>query len=119
MINRAEFNETFQYFDKEVVVDVIDIFLNEEPVRLENLRKNIEEQEYDMLESNIHSLKGVISNFRAPRMFELTREMELLVRSRTEDGLMTKFGELKAASQELIQDLLEIRRELVNSEPVL
>ncbi len=77
MIDKKQFLENFQYFDNEVVLEIINIFIDEYPERMTTLRKNIDEKDFDQLKFNAHSLKGVVANFVAPQVQELARQLEI------------------------------------------
>jgi len=85
MINKQLFIDTFKVFDREVVVEIINIFFEEYPLRIERMEKNMAEQDYKGLAFNAHSLKGVVSNFSAPALYELAREVEKMA-SALRDG---------------------------------
>lgn len=63
MINRASFKERFSYFDKEIVVEIIDIFIEEYDERIKKITQVIQDQNADELKKTIHAFKGVIANF--------------------------------------------------------
>ena len=43
MIDRQKLNQNFQYFDKETIIEIIDIFFTEYPERVVKIEKNIKE----------------------------------------------------------------------------
>jgi len=49
MINKQLFLDTFKVFDREVVVEIINIFFEEYPLRMEKMDKNIAEKNYKEL----------------------------------------------------------------------
>jgi HPt (histidine-containing phosphotransfer) domain-containing protein len=63
MINRLLFKEHFSYFDKKIVVEIIDIFIEEYDERIIKLTQFINDKNIDDLRKAIHAFKGVISNF--------------------------------------------------------
>ena len=66
MIDRQKFNDLFNNFNKEFVVEIIDIFLSEYDERFRKLHKNVEEKDFVNLKFNAHTLKGVVGNFHDP-----------------------------------------------------
>jgi HPt (histidine-containing phosphotransfer) domain-containing protein len=112
MIDRVKFEENFRYFDKQMIAEVIELFINEQPLRFENLQKNIAEKDYEGLAFNLHSLKSVLSNFMAPVPFELAKSLEEMAKSSTEKGLPELFSELRIATQDMVRELDEIRKGL-------
>ena len=116
MINKQLFLDTFKVFDREVVVEIINIFFEEYPLRIEKMDKNISEKNYKDLAFNAHSLKGVVSNFASPVLFELAREVEKMA-SALRDGntdpdliyrLSICYPKMKEATAEFHKDLTEL-----------
>lgn len=114
MIDRAKFNENFQYFDNEIVVEIIDIFISEYDDRFRNLKKNIDEKDFTQLKFNAHSLKGVIANFMDPVSIEQSRMLDEMAKNKTEDGLSELFNHLEKSASNLLQELKTIKKELTS-----
>ena len=113
MIDKQLFIESFKIFDREVVVEIINIFFEEYPLRFEKMDQNMAELDFKELSFNAHSLKGVVSNFAAPDLFDLAREVELTASALRDGGidhdLMGKlnlyYPKMKAATAEFYTDL--------------
>jgi HPt (histidine-containing phosphotransfer) domain-containing protein len=116
MIDRKKFDDTFQYYDKDVILDIISIFEKELPGRLEKIHHNILEQDLAALAFNAHSLKSVAGTFMATEPAGLAMKMEQLATQGIPGELPQLFAALKSASEELLRELLEIRRELLNED---
>ena len=112
MIDRQKFDDTFQYFDKEVILNIIDIFEKELPERLEKIQKNIREGDFYALAFNAHSLKSITGTFLASEPSKLAKKIEELAIRGTSQGLQELCDKLRAAEGELLRELTEIRREL-------
>lgn len=112
IIDWDQFNENFKYYDKAIISEVIDIFIEEYDVRISNLEKNIEEKDLTNLAFNAHSLKSVIANYTAPKAFELTRKLEELARNNSEEGIIEIFNNLKNVTGQLLIELKEYRQKL-------
>jgi HPt (histidine-containing phosphotransfer) domain-containing protein len=106
-IDWKQFNENFQYYDKEIIKEVIDIFVEEYDERISTLNKNIEENDLVNLAFNAHSLKSVISNYMAPYVLELTRSLEDMAKKNQEENIPETFQKLKMVSKELLDELIE------------
>ena len=104
-IDWVQFNENFQYYDKEIVKEVISIFIDEYDQRMANLKKNIEERDFTNLAFNAHSLKSVIANYMAPRAYELALTLEDLAKNNSDEGIDEIFTELMNETQELLLEL--------------
>ena len=114
MIDRKKFNENFQYFDKEVVIEIIDIFFSEYDERFSNLDKNVADRDFDKLKFNAHSLKGVVANFMDPVTIDLSRKLDESAKYRQEAGLSELYLELKSACESLLAELLAIKKEITS-----
>ncbi len=114
MIDRKKFDENFQYFDKEIVIEIIDIFFSEFEERFDKLRNNVSEFDFDQLKFNAHSLKGVIANFMDPVTIDLSRRLDDVAKVKQADGLKELFSELESSSRKLYEELKVIRQELTS-----
>lgn len=105
MIDKKQFLENFQYFDNEIVVEIINIFIDEYPDRMETLRKNIDEKDFDQIKFNAHSLKGVVANFVAPEVQELARQLEVKGTNKDMKDVEELFNGLKEKTGQVIEEL--------------
>lgn len=112
MIDRKKFSENFVYLDKEVIVEIIDIFLNEYRERLKTLQDNISAMDWTNLKFNAHSLKGVIANFMDPQTIELSRTLDERAKLQDVNGLQELYNNLKTATESLVAELLDFKKEL-------
>lgn len=113
VINKEQFIENFQYFDKEIVIEIIDIFLKEYSERINAIADNIESCDYDNLKFNAHSMKGVIANFVAPQAEQCARELEIMGTEKNIDGAKELFEEFKESGSIMIDELAELREKFV------
>jgi len=110
MIDKEQFIENFKPFDKEVVLEIIDIFIQEYPERMQELEKNIREDDFDSIRFNAHSLKGVVANFIAPEPKDLAKELEERGKNKETEGNLEVFQELKEKTSILVDELNELRK---------
>lgn len=111
VINKTQFIENFQYFDKEIVCEIIDIFLKEYPARLKAIADNIESGDSDGLKFNAHSMKGVIANFIAPEPEQCARELEIMGTENNMEGAKETFEEFKECSSTMVDELEELKKQ--------
>ncbi len=109
VIDRVAFMDTFQYFDKSIVVEIIDIFLTEYPQRMEALKKDIQKLDFSALKFDAHSVKGVIANFVAAVPQQLAKELEYKGINNDATDLQRIYDELCIAGADLIDDLHALR----------
>lgn len=111
VIDKSAFLDTFQYFDKPIVVEIIDIFFNEYPERIQKIEKAIREKDFTALKFDAHSMKGVIANFVAEEPHQLAKELEIKGNEQDSSGLDELFEALKKSTIALMEDLKELRPE--------
>ncbi len=105
VIDWAQFKDNFQYYDKTIIIEVIDLFFEEYDSRIAALQKNIDENDFKALAFNAHSLKSVISNYMAPEALEVTRKLEELAKNKSEGEINDAFSKLKVTTRELVDEL--------------
>lgn len=113
LINRTQFTETFHYFDKEIVAEIIDIFLNEYDDRINAIAENIKSNDYDGLKFSAHSVKGVIANFVAPEVEQQARSLEMMGSEKNLDGVNELFEEFKISSAAMVEELRELKEQYI------
>jgi HPt (histidine-containing phosphotransfer) domain-containing protein len=109
VIDKNSFLDTFQYFDKPIVLEIIDIFINEYPNRISNIKNAIDTKNFDSLKFDAHSMKGVISNFMAAEPQKFARELENKAVEKDDSNLDDIFNSLHKSSEALLEDLKELR----------
>jgi HPt (histidine-containing phosphotransfer) domain-containing protein len=115
MIDRQKLNQNFQYFDKETIIEIIDIFFSEYPERVEKIQNNINAKDFIQLKFNAHSLKGVVANFFDPVTIDLTRKLDERAKSQDSQGLQKLFEDLKSACEKLMEELTVLKAEVTSS----
>ena len=111
MIDRQKLNENFQYFDNETIIEIIDIFFEEYPDRVEKMTKNIQDNDFVQLKFNAHSIKGVVANFQDPVTIELSRKLDEMAKNQQTAGLQQVFDDLKVACDNLKIELAALKKE--------
>lgn len=111
MINKVTFSSNYKIFDKEIVREIIDIYLQEYPERIEKLTKNIEEKDLDNLLKNAHSMKGVTANFFDKETEEFARQLEIKAKDKNVEDLDLIFEKLIINSSKLVEELKKLRKE--------
>mgnify|MGYP001627583189 CR=1 FL=1 len=110
VINKSAFTDTFQYFDKSVVLEIIDIFLSECDTRIATIRKDIAAGDLKALKFDAHSFKGVVANFMADETYSIARELENRGADGNNQGLEELIDQLEKSSALLVADLKEVRK---------
>lgn len=111
MIDKKTFAENYEIFDKEIVKEIIEIYLQEYPDRIANLRTNIHQNDFDSIHKNAHSFKGVTANFFDAETVELARILESKAKEQDGSRLKELFEQLKESSEKLIDELKALAKE--------
>ncbi|MBK7030988.1 MAG: Hpt domain-containing protein [Bacteroidales bacterium] len=89
---------------------MIDIFLSEYPDRLTELENNVRTIDFQGLDHNAHSFKGVVT-YMSPELTEYARKLEYKGKEQNGEGLQDLFDSLKKGCAELSVELNEMRSE--------
>ncbi len=123
MVNKQEFLDTYSYFDKEVLIEIIDIFISEHKGKIEKLYESINASNFQDLRFDAHSIKGAIASFNAPVAWEKARNMEKTASYYLENGgegyskesMVSLMNELRDCVYEMVTDLGEIKDGLLQA----
>jgi HPt (histidine-containing phosphotransfer) domain-containing protein len=110
MIDKAEFRDNFNHYDKRVILRIIDIFINEYPDRFVVLQKNINELNFVSVHHNAHSFKGIVT-YMSPDLTDLARRLENMGKEKDGNGLQELYDELKDGTLILVNELIDLRKE--------
>jgi HPt (histidine-containing phosphotransfer) domain-containing protein len=113
MINRENFNETFKYISNNVVVQIIDLFIEIHDQDLKYIEQCILDKDFINLNFHAHHLKGSMANFMDPEATELILKLEEMGLNNSEEELAETFAKLKTAVKVLVQELHVKRKELL------
>ena len=108
-INKEQFIENFQYFDKEIILEIIDIFINEYPERMKSINDSISSKSFDDIKFHSHSIKGVVANFCAPEVEQQARELEFKGTNKDFTDVEEMFEEFRKSTSALLEELKELR----------
>jgi HPt (histidine-containing phosphotransfer) domain-containing protein len=109
VINKEQFQENFKFFDKEIIVEIIDLFVDEFDERMLNLKSNIEASDMEQLIFHAHSLKGVISNFVAIEPREHVKALEEKAKEKDQSGLIDLYNKVYTSTSQLVEELKAIK----------
>ncbi len=113
MINMAEFDEWVANVDKEVVVEIIDLFINEYPWQMQALEDAILKLNFDKIFLKGLYLKHSVATFRDNEAHSLAYQLEQKGKHENASGLMDDYYKLKHAIEGLVEELTELRKEYV------
>lgn len=111
MIDKAIFASNYEIFDKEIVCEIINIYITEYPDRMAKLKNLIATGDLDQVYKTAHSLKGVTANFFDKESEEIARIIEEKGRAGDPSGLEDLFEKLKVSTDKLVIALGDLREE--------
>lgn len=111
MIDKTTFAANYEIFDREIVKEIIEIYIDEYPDRMIKIKQNIQESDLESLYKNAHSLKGVTANFFDNDTEEIARIMEAKGKENDSSGLEELYEQLIVTSGKLIEELKELAKE--------
>lgn len=76
MMDKEAFKENYKVFDPEIILEIINIFMDEYQGRLSKLQQSFNEKAYQTFKFDIHAFKGVIGNFTTGTPFEQAKILE-------------------------------------------
>lgn len=115
MIDWQKYNDTFQWYGKDVEIELIDVFNSEYSERIAKIEQNVQELDFEQLKFNTHSLKGTIGNYYDSDSTELAKTLEIMAKNGQSEGLSEVFFKLKEASGKLLIELLDHKSKLLES----
>lgn len=71
MLDKQAFRETYHFLDKEVIIEIIDIFLSEYETKLQKLEQNLADGDLPGIRFTAHNIKGVVSNFNVSELYQV------------------------------------------------
>ena len=106
MIDWEKFNETYQYYGREVVGEIIELWETDYDGRITELTKNIAERDFKALDDTAHSFKGTVVNFYDPEPVKFAYLLEKMGKLQIpDDGIEEVFEQLKIATEKLLIEL--------------
>jgi CheY-like chemotaxis protein len=91
--------------DRALLKEIVNLFLEDTPKLLNELRSAIDESDTRKIERAAHTLKGALGNFGVARAVELARDMEKAGRSGELGDLKGPFAELEREITQIIPEL--------------
>ena len=97
--------------DRELLVELIDLFLSELPHALSELQRGAAQRDAKAIERAAHTLRGSVANFSARAAVEAALSVELLGRDGDLDGMGPALAALEHELGRLERDLVRAREE--------
>lgn len=93
------------------LVELIEVYLNDSPQLIEQIRTGLAAGEVDTVRRAAHSLKSNSASFGANRLANAARELEMIAKGGTLDGAGAKLETVEAEFSQLLPVLAELKNE--------
>jgi CheY-like chemotaxis protein/HPt (histidine-containing phosphotransfer) domain-containing protein len=95
--------------DHALLRDIVEAFLEEQPRRVEEIRRAIDTADYELLNRAAHTIKGSMRYFSAPAVFDRAFALEQLGAQKSLEGAEELYGLLKQELARLTSHLINYR----------
>jgi hypothetical protein len=122
MINWEEFNSFYQPLGNELIIEIIDMFLDGDKYQsplspsydemIIEFKRNVDEKDFQKILLDAHYMRQIFSNFYDRESSQIARNMREMARSEIDTGLTEEFEKVKIAADILVIELREYRKTL-------
>jgi two-component system, sensor histidine kinase and response regulator len=91
-------------YDREFFATLLDDFLGSLPEKIDELRKSVDQLNYEDISYQAHSLKGVAANFSAIQLSNLTARLDASSKNRSQNEVEQYMRDLEDAASQLQND---------------
>jgi HPt (histidine-containing phosphotransfer) domain-containing protein/CheY-like chemotaxis protein len=109
VLNPEKFKEQVG-FDSDLMVEIIDLFLDERQRQEPEMRDALEAGKFDLLSRLAHTIKGSLGSLHAMRARSHAQELEIAAKQRDEDVCWEALAALEADLAQLEPELLALRQ---------
>ena len=95
--------------DRELLFELIDVFLEDAPQRIQAVRSALADRNADAVYRAAHALKGSAGNFGAPEVVSRANRLEALARENGLDAAGIEFEFLETDMNQLVAELVAAR----------
>jgi HPt (histidine-containing phosphotransfer) domain-containing protein len=93
------------------LIELIDIYLTDSQDLLGQMRLGVEKKDNELLRRSAHSLKSNSLSFGAIHLADVSREIEMLAKSGSLEGVIAKLSSVEAAYEEFVPELERMKNE--------
>lgn len=101
--------------DRELLVELIEIFLEDYPTRMASLKKAVSEKNIASVKDAAHSLKGASANISAKKISAIFLGIEGMVKANDLSPIAESYAKLDLYIEELKKYLLKLKQDLKSS----
>ncbi len=122
MINWEEFNSFYQPLGNELIIEIIDMFLDGDKYQsplspsydemIIEFKRNVDEKDFQKILLDAHYMRQIFSTFCDMESSQIARNMREMARSEIDTGLTEEFEKVKIAADKLVTELREYSKTL-------
>lgn len=125
MIDKKAFRTAFDGFDKEIIEEIVSIYVMQHPEKFREMEQSLDDQDFNKLRFISHGLKGVLSQFYAIEARDQAKDIEfkakeLATLAKEQPGyivadnhiikLRNMIEQLKESSVKVIEELRQLQQ---------
>jgi len=111
VINKVALNKSFEICDKETIREIIDLFFEDYPERVNQLTTALNKHDSELLHSSAQGLKSVLAYFHADEPRKLAKELEEKGAANDFEGTTQIKDNLLIKIEEMLEELKDIKKE--------
>lgn len=111
LINQEAWETIKSMMDSAFLVELIDVYLNDSPQLIEQMRTGLAAGDVETVRRAAHSLKSNSASLGANRLANAARELEFIAKGGTLDGAGMRFEVVEAEFIQLLPVLTELKNE--------
>lgn len=111
-MNKDEFLATYKVYGDDMIIELIDTFLQDYPDKLSLLSEAVKNKDFETISSYSHSLKGSLGVFSADNTRDTAYNLELAGKNNDESNLDNLLMQFEQQLDDLSKELNSIKNEL-------
>lgn len=111
MFNHEHFNEFLGWAPTEMIIQILDDYLESYESRLDDLEKYISELDFAKVKFYAHSYKNQVMYF-SPIISRKSEKLSEKGKNNDSEGLTELMNEIKAQTFQLVPEILELKQKL-------
>ncbi|MCF8218050.1 MAG: Hpt domain-containing protein [Bacteroidales bacterium] len=111
-MNKNEFLSTYKAYGDDMIIELIDTFLQDYPEKLSVLNDAIKNKDFETINRYSHSLKGSLGIFSADEARDAAYRLELAGKNNDDSNLNELYAQFDQHLNHLNQELINIKNEL-------
>ena len=117
-MNKEEFLSTYKTYGDDLILELIDTFLEDYPLKLSALSEAIQNKDFANIANNSHNIKGSLGVFAAYEEQNTAYNLELAGKNKDDSDLEKLLSQFKQQLNDLSNELQNIKSELSQSSEI-